>query len=133
MSEVVVVDTDVVSFEFKGDSRADLYDRHIEGKQAVISFMTIAELYKWAEDRDWGERRRAQLEEHMRSFTRHASSEALCRIWAEVMTGAAREGRRIEVADAWIAATAIIRDVPLITHNGRHYEGVDDLAVICEA
>jgi predicted nucleic acid-binding protein len=39
----------------------------------------------------------------------------------------------MQPADAWIAATALIRDIPLITHNGRHYEGVDGLTVICEA
>lgn len=40
----VVVDTDVVSFSFKRDSRIRRYRPHLLGKTLVISFMTLAEL-----------------------------------------------------------------------------------------
>lgn len=49
----LVVDTNVVSFDFKGDSRADLYHPLLAGKMLVISFMTIAELDLWALERRW--------------------------------------------------------------------------------
>jgi hypothetical protein len=39
-----VVDTDVVSMLFKGDSRALHYRSHITGRLLGISFMTLAEL-----------------------------------------------------------------------------------------
>ena len=42
----VVIDTDVISYQVKGDSRARLYDRHLSRKLWVVSFMTLAEL-KW--------------------------------------------------------------------------------------
>ncbi len=42
----VVVDTDVLSFQIKGDSRARKYDRFLTGQLWVISFMTLAEL-RW--------------------------------------------------------------------------------------
>jgi tRNA(fMet)-specific endonuclease VapC len=57
-----VLDTDVVSFLFKRDSRADLYRPHLVGKQLVISFMTLAEIDRWALERNWGEARRARME-----------------------------------------------------------------------
>jgi tRNA(fMet)-specific endonuclease VapC len=38
-------------------------------------------------------------------------------MWAEVTVAAQSRGRRIECADAWIAATALRHDVPLVTHN----------------
>jgi hypothetical protein len=38
----VVVDTNVVSFDFKGDTRAKLYHAHQAGKILVVSFMTVA-------------------------------------------------------------------------------------------
>ena len=41
---IVVVDTDVVSFRFKKDTRARLYKRHLLGQQPLIAFMTLAEL-----------------------------------------------------------------------------------------
>jgi len=34
---------------------------------------------------------------------------------------------RIETADAWIAATALLYDVPLLTHNKADYLGVPGL------
>jgi hypothetical protein len=39
---IVVVDTDVVSFRFKKDTRARLYKRHLLGQQPLIAFMTLA-------------------------------------------------------------------------------------------
>lgn len=40
----VVIDTDVVSFRFKKDSRAALFQKHLLGCDWIISFMTLAEL-----------------------------------------------------------------------------------------
>lgn len=51
MSDRLVVDTDVVSFVFKGDTRAKLYAPHLSGRQLVVSFMTVAELYRWSEEK----------------------------------------------------------------------------------
>jgi len=57
----VVVDTDVVSFLYKRDTRADLYRPHLDGQLPIISFMTLAELEHWTVARDWGARRRQDL------------------------------------------------------------------------
>ena len=42
-----IVDTDVVSMLFKGDTRAVAYQHHIAGRLLGISFMTLAELERW--------------------------------------------------------------------------------------
>jgi tRNA(fMet)-specific endonuclease VapC len=47
-----------------------------------------------------------------------------------VTVAARAAGRRIECADAWIAASALLYDAPLITHNRADYLGVPDLIVI---
>lgn len=54
----VVVDTDVVSFHIKGDTRFDSYAPKLHGKELAISFMTLAELLQWHELKNWGARRR---------------------------------------------------------------------------
>lgn len=41
---VVIVDTDVVSYQFKGDTRSARYTPLLAGSLAAISFMTLAEL-----------------------------------------------------------------------------------------
>lgn len=45
----VVADTDVVSLIFKDHSLSDKYLDAIDGKNAVLSFMTLAELELWTE------------------------------------------------------------------------------------
>ena len=58
----MLLDTDVVSFLLKGDTRAAAYAPLIQGNLAALSFMTVAELYQWAAVRKWGVRRRTQLD-----------------------------------------------------------------------
>jgi len=58
------------------------------------------------------------------------SSPDLCRLWAQVTLAAQQGGRRIECADAWIAARAILYDAALVTHDHRDYLGVPDLSII---
>ncbi len=57
MTDRLVVDTDVASFVFKGDTRAKLYEPHLSGRQLIVLFMTVAELYRWAAEKNWGAKR----------------------------------------------------------------------------
>jgi tRNA(fMet)-specific endonuclease VapC len=57
-------------------------------------------------------------------------SRALCTKWAEVTAGAQARGHRIECADAWIAATALLYNIPLVTHNRGDYRGVPALNIV---
>jgi predicted nucleic acid-binding protein len=129
----VVIDTDVISYLYKHDTRAAVYGPHLDGKLLLISFMVIAELDRWALERQWGERRRHDLETFMQRFTIIEVSRDLCRKWAEATYSARQAARPIETADAWMAATALLYRVPLVTNNGRHYAGVRGLQVITEA
>lgn len=128
----VVVDTDVVSFLFKNDARVKKYQLHLTGKVAIISFMTLGELHLWDLVRRWGDRRQERLDEHVRKFAVHPYDAALCAAWARVTYAARRAGHRIGTADAWIAATAVLHGLPLVTHNAADYRGVEDLEIITE-
>jgi tRNA(fMet)-specific endonuclease VapC len=57
-------------------------------------------------------------------------SRELCSKWAEVAFAAKRKGRPIQTADAWIAASALHYQVPLITNNRDDYSSVDGLALL---
>jgi predicted nucleic acid-binding protein len=129
----IVVDTDVLSFLFKNHPIGLRYDPELAGRVAVISFMTIAELERWALQHHWSEQRLHWLRLYLRRFTIVPSSPDLCRKWAEVMVNAQAAGRRIECADAWIAATAILYGSPLATHNRSDYLGVPGLQIISHA
>jgi predicted nucleic acid-binding protein len=43
-----------------------------------------------------------------------------------------KSGKVIATVDAWIAATALAYEIPLVWHNGKHYSGVEKLTLICE-
>jgi tRNA(fMet)-specific endonuclease VapC len=123
----IVLDTDVVSFLFKGDTRAQVYLPHLQGRQWLISFMTEAELEQWALLAKWSAKRVEWLRIFLRRVAIVPSSHDLVVKWAEAMVSARRGGRRIETADAWIAATALLYDAPLLTHNKSDYLGVTGL------
>lgn len=72
------------------------------------------------------------MEEFLQDFWFSYCDRALCVRWAEATDSARRNGRPIETADAWIAATALSHGIPLVTHNPSHYLGVDGLTVISE-
>ena len=126
----VVVDTDVVSFIFRNHSIGTLYEADLAGRTLLISFMTLAELERWAIQSNWGEARRHWLRLYLERFVILPYSCKLCTIWAEVTVAAQSRGRRIECTDAWIAATAMRHDVPLVTHNRGDYMGVPGLKLI---
>jgi predicted nucleic acid-binding protein len=46
------------------------------------------------------------------------------------MVAAQAAGRRIECADAWVAATALLYKAPLVTHNRTDYFGVPGLMLV---
>jgi tRNA(fMet)-specific endonuclease VapC len=91
----VVIDTDVVSFLFKCDTRAELYRPHLVGRRIVVSFMTVAELEAWVLIRKWGETRKARTREHLRNFVTYPFERPLCLKWAEVTASARASGSPI--------------------------------------
>ena len=126
----VVVDTDVVSFLFKNDSRAQLYLPLLRNRRLLVSFMTEAELEQWILLASWGVGRVRRFQEFMTGFASVPSSRDLILRWADVMVAARANGRRIEAADAWIAATALLYGAALVTHNPKDYLGVPGLKVL---
>lgn len=129
----LVLDTDVVSYLYKRDTRAELYRPHLNDPPFMISFMSVAELRRWTLERSWGERRKQELEDYLARYFVINSEDQMCARWAEAMSTARSSGRPIAASDAWIAATALFLEVPLVTHNGRHYSGVAGLQVVSEA
>lgn len=128
----MLLDTNIVSYIYKGDSRAAAYQRHLLGHHWFVSFMTLAEIYRWPFAQNWAEPRRLALEQFAHSrFVVLPFNQGLARTWAE-LTGRTMRGQPMSLADSWIAATALHHRLPLVTHNARHFEGVPGLTVITE-
>jgi predicted nucleic acid-binding protein len=95
--------------------------------------MSLAELRRWTLERKWDDKRRHDLEEYLARYLTIHSDDQMCDRWAQAMNSARLSGRPVAPADAWIAATALLLDIPLVTHNRAHYTGIDGLRVISEA
>ena len=128
----LVVDTDVISFLFKRDTRARPYQKHLLGQTLYVSFMTVAELERWALASNWSAARTAQLDVYLQRFNVVMVDRPLCRHWAKVMDDARRAGQPVGAADAWIAATALALRCPLATHNAADFSGLTALTIITE-
>lgn len=130
---MIIVDTDVTSYLLKEDSRAALYRPHLFGLPKMMSFMTLAELRRWELQSNWGAKRIKQAREFLDDFTVIYADEELCNLWAKIKSDAHRKGRPIATADTWVAAVALLFDIPLVTHNRQHFENIKNLQIISEA
>ena len=64
----LVLDTDVASYLYKRDTWAELYRPHLNDPPFIISFMSLAELRRWTLERNWGERRKQELEDYLARY-----------------------------------------------------------------
>jgi tRNA(fMet)-specific endonuclease VapC len=114
----IIPDTNVVSYLMKGTELGQRYKRHLAGKIVGIVFVTVAEMHYGAEKNGWGEKRRLQLEEHLKNFVVLPYNNEIAKVYARIVVERERIGRRIDWPDAWIAATALWHRIPLVSHDG---------------
>ena len=130
---IVLMNTNMVSYIFKGDTRATAYASLLQGHRLAISFMTIAELFEWAMTRKWGRTRLTRLEQTLATYVTIPVDVELCRYWGTLRAQQQATGRMIAAQDAWIAATALRHQLPLVTHNPsdfQHIAGLDVRSII---
>ena len=125
-----MIDTDVVSFEIKGDSRRVHYRELLNNPVNCISFMTLAELNFWSMDNHWGANRIADFKNAIANYVVLDSNAQIAELWAKVSIVVRKQGRHIACADAWNAAVALHYDLPFITHNRKDYEYVPGLRLV---
>ena len=126
---MIVLDTNVVSYIFNNDPAARYYLHQIQDRRALISFQTLEERWFGAYSGGWNERRRNELSSHLRQYEVIWPNAELVDICARLRAERKAAGREIAVADAWIAATALMLDCPLASHDG-DFEGIPDLELI---
>jgi tRNA(fMet)-specific endonuclease VapC len=126
---ILLLDTDVVSFLLKGDSRSQKYAPILQGNQLALSFMTVAELFQWAALRNWGTSRTASLERSLTNYLIIPVDIEMCRIWGNLRAERQAIGKIISPQDAWIAATAIRHNLTLVTNNAKDFQNISKLQV----
>ncbi len=135
--DVILLDTNVFSYLLRqGDTRASLYRPHIQDRVLMVSFITVGELYYWAERRKWGLERVRFLEEGIRAASVVPYNLEICKTYAKLKCGLMTPSgshRLVGDNDLWIAACAVRYGIPLVTHNRHHFEGIPGLKIISEA
>jgi tRNA(fMet)-specific endonuclease VapC len=126
----IVVDTDVASYIFNWHSSAQRYVDALSGSESIFSFMSIAEMRMGAIAAGWGVRRRTHLEQFIGGFGAVYADDALCTSWAMLRADVRAAGRALSPQDAWIAATALGLDAPLVTNNRSDFQHVQRLRLL---
>lgn len=94
---------------------AEMLKQRLILDDAVVSFQTVAELWFWAEKRNWGTHAIEELTALIDRIIVIPADLELARVWAHVVSYTSALGRRLDTADAWIAATAVLHQLPLVT------------------
>ena len=118
----VVIDTSVYSARFgprRGHRLASEYQAVLEGRTAVLSFVTVAEMRFGARIAGWGTRRLQRLDHELGRAKIVWPSHELVDHYVELRTWCVKNGHGLgdknHEADRWVAATAIRLGVPLAT------------------
>ena len=127
-----MLDTNIVSYLLKESDFVRPYLSHLNGKLLFLPFISVGELYLWAESAGWGRKRRSQLEERLRNYVIVPYDHEIARSYARIVAERRRSGRPIGLHDAWIAACAVRHGVPLVTHNAKDFEGIRSLEILTE-
>ena len=128
----IILDTNIVSYLMRGGELAEAYEPHVQNRLLAITFITVGELYFGAEKRNWGDKKRKELETTLRNFVVIPYDHEIARCYGGLVAERQRNGKPIAPNDAWISACAVRHGVPLVTHNAKDFEGITALHVVTE-
>jgi len=116
----VVIDTDVASVLQKGRA-PDWVHRRLVGARVWLTFVSVGELWKWAEVRSWGQRNRSTLAAWIAARPVVPYDEEIARTWGRLAARSQLRGRPRPQNDMWIAACCIRHGLPLVTLNKKDF------------
>jgi predicted nucleic acid-binding protein len=116
----IILDTDVASLSIKNALPPALL-RELLGAQVGITFVTLAELARWALLRNWGPSKVAGLEAWLSTRPTLPYNDAVARKWGEISAYATKRGRPRPQNDSWIAACCLVYELPLATLNTKDF------------
>lgn len=132
----VVLDTNVAGAMLKDTPPPwlALYEPILQASLHTISVQTEGELRRWALRHGWGRDRWVLLDGLLARVLVLPADRTVAQVWARLMTHAEAQGRTLMTADAWIAATAVVHELLLVTHDRDMVDlDFDGLQVVCRA
>lgn len=129
MRQRLLFDTNIISYVINGHSFAKLYEKYFPGTVVCLSFMTEAELLRGAYKRKWGLGKLKNLFRFIERCQVLHSDALIVDMWARIKD---LPGKNLSDADAWIAATALVYDLPLVSHNADDFRLIPNLNLLTE-
>ncbi|MCL1587263.1 MAG: PIN domain-containing protein [Actinomycetia bacterium] len=112
----------------------DLYRSDVRDVRLIISFQTAAEIRYGAAKAGWGQPRIEAMNRKLAVAVTVPPWDELVKEWARLRVECQRTGHAFHAkrhaADLWVAATATLLSLPLVTHDAG-FRGVPGLDVIC--
>jgi tRNA(fMet)-specific endonuclease VapC len=123
-----LVDTDILSFYFKGDQKVvDKFNDYLREFDVInISIITYYEILGGLKFKK-AEKQIKEFEEFVNNNTIIHISEESAKISGDVYANLRQKGITIGTSDILIAGIAIENELTLITNNERHYESIQGL------
>jgi predicted nucleic acid-binding protein len=126
----LLLDTDVFSYLWQRRPEAEPFRSVVEGATLALSFTSVGEVWYGAAKRNWGERKRAELQSALRPYAVLPYTRDLSRRWGELRATLEDAGTPLGINDLWIASTSLHYDIPLVTNNRRDFERVPGITLL---
>jgi tRNA(fMet)-specific endonuclease VapC len=123
-----LIDTDVCSAHLRQSPAVTSKFLHYTGR-LHISALTVGELYTWASRAGASPQRLQSLLDLLDDATVLDVSETVGQKFGEVRAGLLDVGKPAPSVDLFIAATALVHDLTLVTHNVRDFLNVPGLRI----
>jgi tRNA(fMet)-specific endonuclease VapC len=125
-----LVDTDILSFYFKGDQKVvDKFNHYLREFDVInISIITYYEILGGLKFKK-AEKQLKEFEEFVLNNTIIHISEESAKISGDIYATLRQKGFTIGTSDILIAGIAIENELTLVTNNERHYEAIQGLKI----
>jgi tRNA(fMet)-specific endonuclease VapC len=125
-----LVDTDILSFYFKGDSKVfDKFNDYLKEFDVInVSIITYYEILGGLKFKK-ADRQIKEFEEFVSNNTIIHISEQSAKLSGDIYADLRQKGITIGTSDILIAGIAIENELTLVTNNERHYESIKGLKI----
>ena len=123
-----LLDTDICSAYLRGN--VAVFNRFVQHSGGLhISTISLGELYSWAYRSKSSSSLAAGLSDLLSEITLLDVNGAVALKFGRVRAALLDRGRPAPEADLFIASTALVHDLTLVTHNVQDFAGVPDLRI----
>ena len=123
-----LIDTDICSAHLKGNREVSARFLQYSGRLR-LSTITVGELYTWAKRGSAPPARLVAVREMLMAARLIDVNHDVAQRAGELRAALLDMGKPMPSMDLFIAATALVHELTLVTHNLRHFQNVPDLAV----